>query len=142
MLPLITDIGAYIKALINILSTAATAEVDGAAIQLIGPGYDYQSAVISVAVGTPSGSPTSFSVAANIQDSPDGSTSWADFNLPSGQITPIAAANGQATAKINVRGSRGFIRAKAVPTFVGGTSPAIPIAATVVLGGTTEHPAI
>ena len=140
MLPFITDIGGYIKAAVNALNTAATAEVDGTAVQLSGPGYDYQSGVLAVGVGSASGTPTSFSVAANIQDSADGSTGWADVSGTS--ITAITAANGVASVKFNLRGARGYIRAKGRPSFVGGSSPTIPVTATLVLGGTTEAPAI
>jgi hypothetical protein len=140
MLPSITDIGGYIKALVNVLAAAAAVEVDGAAIQLVGPGYDYQSGVLVVGVGAATGTPTSFSVAADIEDSPDGTTSWAPVSGTS--ITPITANNGQASVKFNLRGTRGYIRAQVTPTFVGGSGPAIPLTATIVLGGATEHPAI
>jgi hypothetical protein len=134
------DVGGYVKALMNIIAPAATVEVDGAAIQLVGQNYDYSSGVLLVGVGTPTGTPTSFSVAANIQDSPDGLTGWADVSGTS--IAAITANGGQASVKMILRGTRGYIRAKVVPTFVGGSSPAIPIAAAFTLGGTLENPAV
>lgn len=141
MHPRYLDIGGYLKASVNVLSTAANAEVDGSsAIQLVGPGYDYQSGVLLVAVGSPTGSPSSFSVAADIEDSPDGSTGWAPVSGTS--ITAITAANGQDSVKFIARGTRGYIRAQVTPTFVGGSSPAIPVVAVIVLGGTTEDPAV
>jgi hypothetical protein len=134
------DIGSYVKPLMNIVAAAATVEVDGAAVQLVGQNYDYSSGVLLVGVGTPTGTPTSFSIAANIQDSADGSTGWADVTGTS--ITAITANGGQASVKIILRGTRGYIRAKVVPAFVGGSSPAIPIAAAFTLGGTLENLAV
>jgi hypothetical protein len=134
------DIGGYTKTLINVLNPAATVEVDGAAVPLSGQGFDYRSGVLAVGVGAATGTPTSFSVAADIEDSPDGSTGWAPVSGVS--ITPITANNGQSSVKFIAAGMRGYIRAQVTPTFVGGSSPAIPITATIVLGGTCEEPAI
>ncbi len=136
------NIGAYIKPVVNVLAPAAAAEVDGAAIQTDGPGYGYLSCTLTLAVGAVAGAPTSFSAVATLEDSPDGATGWAPIaDAPA--VTPaVVAANTQATANIGLRANRGFIRAAVVPTFVGGTSPSLDVAAVIVLGGGDELPAI
>jgi|SRR5579884_227265 hypothetical protein len=140
MHPRFLDIGGYLKTIVSALNGAASAAVNGSAVQLVGPGYDYQSCQFVVASGAATGSPTGISVAGKIQDSADGSTGWAD--VAGAAITAITQSNGQANINVNLRGTRGYIRAVVTPTFTGGASPAIPVAGILVLGGASEDPAV
>ena len=79
MLPLFTNIGSYIKTAVNVFNVAATAEVDGAAVQLVGPGYQYKSAQIALLVGVATGTAGTASVVATVQQSADGSTNWTTY---------------------------------------------------------------
>jgi hypothetical protein len=94
------------------------------------------SGVLLLGVLSPSGAPSSFSVAGKLQTSSDGVTNWQD--LPNAAIQPITAP-GQARVNVQLGGSLGFVRAVVTPSFVGGASPAIPIAATIILGGNNSN---
>ena len=108
MLPLFTNIGAYVKTSVNAFNVAASAEVDGAAIQLEGPGYGYRSAEIVFYLGAATGTAGTASVVGKVQQSADGSTSWTDYTDTNGngaltQATPatLTATAGTSAATYN-----------------------------------------
>lgn len=143
MLPLLTNIGSYIKTVINVFSASATAAMTGAAIQIVGPGYQYKSAQLALYLGDATGSPSAVSVVAKVQQSADGSTNWTDYAdvYGVGSVTN-AAASSEVSQNIILQGAQAYIRLVATPTLTGGTSPAIPLAAAIVLGGSSEMPAV
>jgi hypothetical protein len=143
MHPFFTNIGAYLKSFMTVLNNAATAAVNGAAINLIGPGYQYRSGQIGLYIGAATGSPSAISVTAQVQQSADGSTGWTNYTDPQGNgALTLTTASTQATMNVNLQGALQYVRVAVTPTFTGGTSPAIPVNSWVVLGGTSEHPAI
>ena len=143
MHPFFTNIGSYVKTVINAFSTGASSAVTGAAIQIVGPGYQYKSAQLSLYLGAATGSPTGISVVAKVQQSADGSTNWTDYAdiYGVGSVTN-AAASSEVNQNIMIQGAQSYIRIVATPTLTGGTTPAIPLAAAIVLGGTSERPAV
>lgn len=112
-------------------AAAAAGAINGGAIDTKGFG----DAVVAVSVGATTGTPTSFTVAAKVQESADGSTGWVD--VADAAITAITAAN--KTAEMNVlinarAASLRYIRAVVTPAFVAGTSPTVGVSAVVLLG--------
>ena len=145
MHPSIDDIGSQISASSQILAIAATAAVNGAAVATesdwtnnnsAGQNFRFLSGVLLLGVLSPSGAPSYFSVAGKLQTSSNGVTGWQD--LPNAAIQPITAP-GQASVNVMLGASLGFVRAVVTPSFVGGTSPAIPIAATIILSGNNSN---
>lgn len=131
-----SDIGSFIKPVKGINpANQAAGTVNGAAIDR----QRYGSCTLHLAVGAATGSPTAQTVDAKLQDSADGSTGWAD--LTGAAVTQRTADNTEAEVDANLAGAKQYIRAVVVVAFTAGTSPAIPIAATVVLGGADELPA-
>ncbi|RFB80408.1 hypothetical protein [Methylovirgula sp. 4M-Z18] len=138
MHPAFNNIGAYLKVANVIFTAAAAAEVDSQSVTLHQPGEDYFSGVLNVAVNAVAGAPTAFSVASKLQGSNDGAT-WTD--LPGAALAPITAV-GQASLNVDLSGAPTYVRAVVVPTFTAGNNPSAAIAATLVLGGATELPAV
>jgi hypothetical protein len=130
------DIGSQIKSDVSAFSGAAIGAVTGNAVQRVGEGYNYSSGQLVVGTGAATGSPTGISVAGKLQDSPDGSTGWADVSGTS--ITAIVAENSQAKVNFILRGAQAFIRCVVTPTLTGGSSPAIPAVGILVIGGNSE----
>lgn len=130
-----TDIGALLKVLkgINPVASAA-AVINGSAIDRSG----FQSCVLSGQAGAAAGAPTARTVDFKLQESADGSTNWADIS--GAAVTTIIADNGEAHVNVNLAGVKKFIRIVATVTFTGGTTPTIPVAATVALGGAVTKP--
>lgn len=124
------DIGGEVKAIkaINPVDQAA-GTVNGSAINRQG----FLSAVLHCAAGAASGAPTAQTVDAKLQDSADGSTGWAD--ITGAAITQLTADNSEAQVDVDLGTAKKFIRAVVDVGFTGGTSPSIPVAATVILGG-------
>lgn len=135
-IPTRKDIGAYVKAQAGINpQDSAAATINGAAIDR----QDFDSCVLHAAAGAATGTPTAQTVDAKLQDSADGSTGWAD--IAGAAITQITADNGEAEKDVVLSGAKRYIRAVITVGFTGGTSPKIPVAASVVLGGGRELPA-
>ncbi len=130
------DIGAFIKAQAGINpQDSAAATINGAAIDR----QDFDSCVLHAACGAASGTPTAQTVDAKLQDSPDGSTGWAD--IAGAAITQLAADNAEAEVDVDLSGAKRYIRAVVTVGFTGGITPKIPVAASVVLGGARALPA-
>lgn len=102
----------------------------------------FQSLVLMCSLGAVTGAPTSLTYDCKIQDSADGTT-FADF-LPDAvtvaKITQAVAGAQLVEKNVNLAGARQFIRVVEVTAFVGGTSPALPAAVNLDLGGATSLP--
>jgi hypothetical protein len=136
-----TDIGAHS---IERIGNVPLASTGGAARN--GTGFDRQSfhsGVLVCTSGAATGTPTSFTFAAKIQDSDDNSV-FADYNDGSGvvAITNIIAINSFARKKFSLIKARRFIRVVETVTFVGGTAPTLAVQETVTLGGASEQPPV
>lgn len=134
------DVGAQLTTKIGNVPVAASAGTrNGAAIDRQG----FLSAVISATCGAATGTPTSFTYDAKVQDSADGSTGWADYK-PDGAtvaaITQITAVNTNGRRNVNLVNAKRYIRVVETVAFVGGTSPTLAVAEDVILGGASEEP--
>lgn len=78
---------------------------------------------LAVLTGAATGSPTSFTVTAKLQESDDGST-WADIAT---QTTLVMTA-GSSVGKLRGIRTKRYVRSVLTPAFVGGTSPTVPCA--------------
>jgi hypothetical protein len=135
------DIGAHVKAVKSANpANDAGGTTNGAAIDRMGVGDDgFLSCVLVAECGAASGSPSSFTYDAKLQDSPDGSTDWLDISGAS--VTQVTANNTLREKDINLAGARRHIRVVRVVAFVAGTTPALPVAEAIVLGGAFKLPA-
>ena len=136
MIPTMRNIGAYVKSVLGISPTnsAAAATTNGAAINRQG----YLSCVLHAACGAAAGSPTTQPVDAKLQESADGSTAWAD--ITGAAVTQLAADDAESQVDVDLSGAKQYIRAVVVTALTGGSTPTIPVAATVTLGGADELP--
>lgn len=103
----------------------------------------YQSCVLAAILGAETGTPTSFTYDAKIQDSADGSTGWADYTPDGSTVAALTQVTaGSATARLNVDlgGAKKYIRVVEVITITGGSTPKVPAAALLILGGTVTTP--
>src|SRR5687768_7994779 len=128
------DIGGQVSCRVGVFPTnSAAATTNGAAIDRMAQGSDagFMSAAVLVSSGAPSGTPTSFTVNWNVQESADGSTGWTTI----ASATQVTTNNQSQQLDLNLSGAERFIRVQGIVAFVGGTSPLIPIQATAVLGG-------
>lgn len=126
-----------LKGLIKAAQAAGT--VNGAVIDRDG----FRDAVVHLGVGAASGAPTATKVTLKIQhgDAADGSDAVdaviANVTTVSGEV----GANGETYLNLDLLGFKRYIRPVAVVAFTGGTSPAVDVAATVVLGNAEHNPA-
>lgn len=117
--------------------TSTGGAINGVAIDTTG----FDNLMVSVEVGATTGTPTSFTVAAKVQESDDGSTSWTD--VTGAAITTITAID--KSAQISVVNTSGktrkvWYRVVVTPAFVGGTTPTVAVAAIALLGGAERGP--
>lgn len=144
-----TDIGAYLEPAFTVAPVLqAAATVSGTGVDRLntptGLPYQYHSAMLVVMTGATVGTPTSFTVDARFQDSAD-NTTFADFNPGSAagsepalgwvSIPTITAINTIARVNVNLTAARRYLRPQIIVAFVGGTTPTIGLAATIILGG-------
>lgn len=101
------------------------------------------SCVLHQVTGAESGAPTTASVQTKLQHSPDNST-WSDYQIGTTvqETAALTAANTENTAAIDLTGAYRFIQPVTIVAFTGGTSPAIEVAAGVILGGERELAAV
>lgn len=136
-----SQIGAYLKATVGTVPAAPAAGTrNGAAIDRL----HYGSCVLQASAGATTGTPTSFTLDAKLQDSADGTTGWADFVPHNGTaaVAPIAVASTQATKNIDLAGAKRFVRVVETLAFVAGTAPTLGAACSVILGGAKDKPAV
>lgn len=135
-LALFRNIGAFIKTVVGIdPDNASAGTINGAAIDRTG----FESCVLHLAAGAASGAPTTQAIDAKLQESADGATGWTD--IEDAAVTQITADDTDGEVDVDLSGAKQFIRAVVEVAFTGGTTPAIPVAAAVVLGGPQEVPA-
>jgi hypothetical protein len=121
-------------------ANAGAGTTNGAAIDRAGVGGKNfsLSCVLKGSCGAASGAPSAQSLNQKLQDSGDGSTGWADI---SGAALPaLVADNTEGQVDVDLSGAKRFIRVVSVVAFTGGTAPAIPVAAEVILGPPMEMP--
>lgn len=131
------NIGAFIRPAVGTLPQDASAgTINGAAIDRMSPGgtdESFESCTLQAVAGAATGSPSAQTVDSKLQESSDGSTGWTD--ITSAAVTQIAADDTQATVDVDLSGIKRYIRTVTVVAFTGGSSPTIPVAASVILGG-------
>jgi hypothetical protein len=140
--PSASNIGASIALAHGVSPQAVTTATNGTGFDRTG----YGSCVLSVSAGAATGAPTSWTLDAKLQHSSDNSA-WADVpaGVASAAITQMTSGNSNANStfkkSINLNGVKQYVRVVLTPGFVGGTSPTLLAAATVVLGGAVTKPA-
>lgn len=140
------NIGAYAVPVSAVRPQSASAGIiNGSTIDRFAHGTAL-SCVLFQNVGVISGSPTASTVQATLQHSPDGST-WTNYapsnqNGAAQQTAVIAAGSSDSNVAINLSSAYRFVRAVTVVGFTGGTTPAVLVAATLVLGGEQTLPAV
>lgn len=116
--------------------SASAGTINGAAVDRAAHNTPY-SCVLHTTAGAVSGAPTATSAQSKIQDSADG-TNFADY-LPDGvniaQAAALTAANTENALSVDLGNARRYIRAVTIVSFTGGTTPAVLVAADVVIGG-------
>lgn len=128
------NIGAFIRSNIGILpQTALAGTFTGPSVDR----QDFDSAVIHGMTGAATGTPTTQSVIYKLQDSADDSSFEDVANV---DLAAMIADNDNGELDVNLSGLRRYVRLAAVVAFTGGSSPAIPIAATLTLGGARSRP--
>lgn len=100
----------------------------------------YLDAKVHLKAGAATGTPSAQGVSLKMQtgDASDGSD-MAD--VAGDTIAALTANNAEANLNIDLSGYKRYLRVVATVTFTGGTTPAIPAAATVALGGARNIPA-
>jgi hypothetical protein len=100
----------------------------------------YNSGVLRASINAASGSPTTASTVVKLQESADGSTNWADANDNTGNVIS-ATVNPKTTAQdvvLRIEGlnqnRKRYLRIVETTTFTGGTTPAVVVAADILLG--------
>lgn len=107
-----------------------------------GPVIDRQgflSAIVNLTVGAAAGAPTAQGVSLKLQhgDAANGT----DMVDVTGAATPsLTADNTNASFNVDMTGLKRYIRVVATVTFTDGTTPTIPVAATLALGDADKHP--
>jgi len=130
-----TNAGDYVKLQKAIdPEDSAAATITGAAIDRTG----FNSCILHAAAGAATGAPSAQTVDAKIQDSATSGGSFVDF--PGGAITQITADDSDAEVDIDLSGAKAFIKVVVTVAFTGGTTPAIPVASTLALGGSEVEP--
>ncbi len=130
-----TNAGDYVKLQKAIdPEDSAAATITGAAIDRTG----FNSCVLHAAAGAASGTPSAQTVDAKIQDSATSGGSFVDF--AGGAITTITADDSDAEVDVDLSGAKAFVKVVVTVGFTGGTTPAIPVASTLALGGSEVEP--
>lgn len=99
---------------------------------------NFMSCLLCAFSGAASGSPSAQTVDLKLQESADGSTGWTD--IAGASVTQITADDGEAKTEVDLSGAERYIRAVAEVAFTGGTSPAVPVAGVITLGGPVIAP--
>ena len=112
---------------------AAAGAQNGPAIDRRSSTGDGASAVLHVTIGDASGGPSTQSVIGKMQDSATGNSDWQDIGSATADMT--GDDEDESTLNLNLVGIRRFIRGVVTVAFTGGSTPAIPIGATLCIGG-------
>lgn len=124
---------------------SAAGSVDGTTIDRQNSNGDLaMSAILNVQSGAVTGTPDSFTHNAKLQHGDASNASdMADYTMPSGSAAAIAeqtAASKDVSLAIDLTAAKRYIRVVKVIAFVNGTSPTLPNAASLVLGGFGSAP--
>lgn len=113
----------------------AAAAVNGVVIDRLG----FNEAIVNLMVGAASGSPSAQGVSLKMQtgDQADGSD-MADVS--GATIAALDGNNETASLNFDLAECKRYIRAVVAVTFTGGTTPSIPVAVAVTLGGAETEP--
>jgi hypothetical protein len=132
------DIGAHVAAKTGTLpkNDDGSAAVTGTEIDLTTIGNP-KSCVLNVQAGAATGSPTTQTLDAKIEHSPDNST-WAD--LSGAATTQIAADDTVEYLDVDLSGANRYVRVEHTVAFTGGSSPAWPVATQLIFGGADTLP--
>lgn len=142
------DVGHQLKCSVGIVATnEAAGTINGTGVDRMAQGSreGFDSCVLFGQCGAASGTPTTQAVDFKLQDSADNS-SFADLSaavqLESGtsSLTQQVADSGSQQLNINLRPCRRYIRAVCTVAFTGGSTPKIPVSATLILGGSHHTP--
>lgn len=119
--------------------------INGAAVNrtTVANGGVFLSGKLLLSVGAATGGPSAQTVDAKVQDSADGSTGWADLTDKDGNViavTQITADDTDESQSFDLAKAKAFIRTVVVVTLTGGTTPTIPVACTLALGGGETRP--
>lgn len=112
----------------------------GSANGIILDRFGFYDAIVHLKVGAVTGSPTAQGVALKVQtgDQSDGS----DFADVTGDaIAALTANSAEAELNLDLNPYKRYFRVVTTTTFTGGTTPAIPVAVSVVLGSPRSIPA-
>jgi hypothetical protein len=133
----LSDIGSIIKPV-----AAVTANSSGTTNSSAIDRQGYESCVLFHSCGAASGSPTAQTADSKLQDSADGSTSWGDISTAA--ATQLTADSTSARVSVNLRDltTKRYIRVVNVVALTSGTTPKLPVQATVILGGAATLPAV
>lgn len=127
------DLGGYVNTLREASPQAISTALNGVGIDRL----SYLGAVFAIEVGATTGTPTSFTVDAKLQESAD-NTTFTD--IAGATMTQITAANSHGEINLNLAGIKRYIRAVITPAFVGGTAPTVLVGASCVLGQASSLP--
>lgn len=142
---LMSQLGTLFKAVLgNPPALPAAGARNSAAIDRATPGGNFfNSATLVQKTGAIAGSPSAQTVDAKIQDSPDGSTGWADYKpdgVTTAAIAQLTAANAVGEVDVDLSGAKRYIRVVETVAFTAGTSPTIGADSTVILAGADRTP--
>ena len=120
-----------VKVVAAVLPQAASAAVNGSAVDMEG----YGEGMVVVSCGATTGTPASFTFNAKVQESDNGTSGWTD--IAGAAIVAVTAVN--KTGEISVEqlkraASKRYIRPVLTPALTGGTAPTLLISAHVLLG--------
>lgn len=109
-------------------SVSGSSAVNGSAVNKLG----YDDAMAVVRTGSASGSPTSFSFAFKVQECATSNGTYTDVSGATATMTTEDAVSRIPIPDMHNRLQ--YLRVVVTPTFVGGTSPAVPAYGDIVLG--------
>ncbi len=122
----------------HVPTNAAAGTITGTGIDRMTQGGEqgWLSAVVLVATGVASGTPTSYSVTTVLEESDSSGSGYAAIASAVGSNpTALTADSTVSRAPLNLLPSKRYIRAVTTVAFVGGTSPAVPCSVDIVFGG-------
>ncbi len=119
------------------INATGSSEIDGSSVDSFG----YTTIMALISVGAATGSPSSYSLAFAVQSSADGSTSWSTLTNETQTVTNTSGPLGTGVGVYPIRVSDSmplaaqagnssinrYLRVIVTPTFVGGSSPAVPV---------------
>lgn len=131
------NIGAFVAVATSVAPQAASGNVNGGGIDRFAHNLAL-SCVLHNVLGATSGAPSSFTSQAKLQHSPDDST-WTDYDPPGSatvaETVALTAASTENSVAIDLSSANRYVRAVALNTFTGGTSPTVLQTCDIVFGG-------